>query len=334
VSPVSPVRPVTAAERADAPNPAARRRRLWMWARAAVGIAILAALITQVGAEPFLQGLAAVTFGAVVVAFALGVIATAAAAWRWRVIARRLGLSLQWMPSLAAYYRSQFLNTVLLGGIFGDVHRAVSHGVRVSRLAQASRAVVAERAAGQVVQFVLAVVVVVSLGLSDYAPGVGIVVVALAVVCVSVVIAAGVSGRARAAVVREWVILRDAMATPGTIVAVVGASVIVVASLVGTFLVACIAVGVDAPIGQLVGVALIVVLAGSIPLSIGGWGPREGVAAWAFMVAGLGATAGVAASTAYGVLTVIAVAPGGAVLAASALRRRRIVPAGSESTPS
>ena len=309
--------------RAAAASLVADRQRLWVWVRAGAGVAILAAIIVQVGAEPFVRGLAAVSFGTVAAAFALGALATVAAAWRWRIIALRLGLSLGGMPAVAAYYRSQFLNTVLPGGVVGDVHRAVSHGRSVSRLAQTSRAVATERAAGQAVQLILAVVVVVSLGLSDYAPGVGIVVLALAVGCVCVIIAARVSSRARAGIRREMAILRVAVGSLGTAVAVTVASVVVVACLVAMFVVACVAVGVDAPFGHLIALAVIVILAGSIPLSIGGWGPREGVAAWAFALAGLGATAGIAVSTAYGVLSMIAVAPGAAVLAASALGRRR-----------
>ena len=96
-----------------------------------------------------------------------------------------------------------------------------------------------------------------------------------------------------------------------------------VAAHVGTFVVACAAVGVDATPGQITAAAVLAVLASAIPLSIGGWGPREGVAAWAFAVAGLGAATGIAASTTYGVLAMIAVAPGALVLAASFLRRRR-----------
>ena len=102
------------------------------------------------------------------------------------------------------------------------------------------------------------------------------------------------------------------------------ASLVVVLGHVATFIVACIAVGVEASPQRLAAVALIAVLAGSIPLNIGGWGPREGAAAWAFAAAGLGATAGIAASTAFGVLALIAVAPGAAVVAASALHGRRI----------
>jgi uncharacterized membrane protein YbhN (UPF0104 family) len=226
------------------------------------------------------------------------------------------------------------LNTVLPGGVVGDVHRAVAHGRGVGRLAQASRAVAAERAVGQAVQLVLAAIVVVSLGLWDYAPGVGIVVLALAVVCVCVIIAARVSLRARTAIRREIEILRVGVGSPAALAAVTAASVVVVACLVAMFVVACVAVGVDAPIGRLLGIAVIVILAGSIPFSIGGWGPREGVAAWAFALGGLGATTGIAVSTAYGVLAMIAVTPGAAVLAATAIGRHRrrsaVVPAVAE----
>ena len=72
-----------------------------------------------------------------------------------------------------------------------------------------------------------------------------------------------------------------------------------------------------------------VLLAAAIPLNIGGWGPREGVAAWVFAAAGLGAGAGMAAATAFGVLTLVAVLPGAGVLLAGAASptRRDLRPA-------
>jgi hypothetical protein len=66
-----------------------------------------------------------------------------------------------------------------------------------------------------------------------------------------------------------------------------------------------------------------------VPLNVGGWGPREGMAAWAFAAAGLGAEQGVAAATAYGVMGLVATLPGAAVLGVDALRRSR-EPARSE----
>jgi hypothetical protein len=64
---------------------------------------------------------------------------------------------------------------------------------------------------------------------------------------------------------------------------------------------------------------MLVLLSMTVPTSIGGWGPREGVAAWAFAVAGLGAAQGVQTATTYGVLSLVATLPGVVVL----LRSRR-----------
>src|SRR2546430_16947786 len=68
---------------------------------------------------------------------------------------------------------------------------------------------------------------------------------------------------------------------------------------------------------------MVVQIAAGIPLSIGGWGPREGIAAWAFAAAGLGAANGVTVATLYAVLMLAAVAPGAGLLLGAAVRRRR-----------
>ena len=80
---------------------------------------------------------------------------TVLCAWRWRLVARGLGVGLSLPAAVAAYYRSQFLNTVLPGGVLGDVHRGVSHGRDAGRVGSALRAVGWERSAGQVVQIAL-----------------------------------------------------------------------------------------------------------------------------------------------------------------------------------
>lgn len=291
------------------------------WMRAGIGVALLGAILTVTGTEPFLRGIASVSPPAIGAAVLLAAVATAAAAWRWRILAGRLGLRLGWRQSVAAYYRSQFLNTVLPGGVVGDVERAVSHGRSVDRVAQAARAVAAERAAGQVVQIALAAVVVGAIGFSVSAQATALPLAALAVV-VAVTGLAMMSGRVRRALVRELTILCDAFRGIGTILAVVAASAVVVTAHVLTFVVACVATGVVASAGQLMLVAVAAVLASSIPLGIGGWGPREGAAAWAFSAAGLGAVAGITAATAYGVLVMIALTPGALVIMTSVLRRR------------
>jgi hypothetical protein len=56
------------------------------------------------------------------------------------------------------------------------------------------------------------------------------------------------------------------------------------------------------------------VLLGAALPNVGGWGPREGVTAWAFAAAGLGASTGVATAVAYGVMVFVASLPGAVVL--------------------
>jgi hypothetical protein len=72
--------------------------------------------------------------------------------------------------------------------------------------------------------------------------------------------------------------------------------------------------GVDAPLHQLLPLAAIVLLAAGLPTNAAGWGPREGVAAWAFAAAGLGAAAGVTTAVVYGVMALVATLPGVVVL--------------------
>jgi hypothetical protein len=66
-----------------------------------------------------------------------------------------------------------------------------------------------------------------------------------------------------------------------------------------------------------------------VPVNIGGWGPREGVAAWAFASTSLGADHGVATATAFGLLMAMATLPGAIVVLAAVVRRRAVSEVGS-----
>src|SRR6478609_3874251 len=133
-----------------------------MWARAHVlgGLAIVGVVGWRLGAGPFLDGLRAVDLGSITVAAVITCVTTAACAWRWQVVALGLGVELSLSRAIAAYYRSQFLNTVLPGGVLGDVHRGVDHGRATGDLGRGLRAVAWERVAGQAVQLAVALVVI------------------------------------------------------------------------------------------------------------------------------------------------------------------------------
>ena len=103
--------------------------------RLAAGVAVLWFLVRHVGAAPFEDGLRAVTGQAVLAAVTLTALTTVCSAWRWRVVARSLGVDIGLPGAVGAYYRSLFLNSVLPGGVLGDVHRAVTHGRRAGDVA-------------------------------------------------------------------------------------------------------------------------------------------------------------------------------------------------------
>ena len=124
-----------------------------------LGAAIVAVVVWRLGTGPFLDGLRAVDGRSLALAAGIGFVTTVCAAWRWNLVARGLGVALPLRTATAAYYRSQFLNTVLPGGVLGDVDRAVRHGSEAGNVGRGLRAVAWERSAGQVVQLVLGLVV-------------------------------------------------------------------------------------------------------------------------------------------------------------------------------
>jgi glycosyltransferase 2 family protein len=282
---------------------APRGQATWRWVRVALPVATLAVVVWRVGTGPFADGLRTVDAGALAAAAGLAVVTTVCCAWRWRVVARGLGLELPLGAAVAAYYRSLFLNVTLPGGVVGDVHRGVSHAG-----APGLRAVAWERSAGQVVQAVLTVAVLLALP-SPVRSVVPLVLLGFVVVA-AVAVLAGRVPRWRALVARE---LRAGLLHRKAWPAVALASALVVAGHAATFVIAAKTAGATAAPERLLPLALLVLLAGALP-NVGGWGPREGVTAWAFAAAGLGASLGVATAVVYGVMSFAAALPGAAVL--------------------
>ncbi|QKG20909.1 hypothetical protein ACTIVE_2547 [Actinomadura verrucosospora] len=276
------------------------------WLRVAAALAILAGLLWWHSTSAFVAALKAVDGPSVLAALAAGLFTTVCAAARWSLIARRLGLPLPLPGAVAAYYRAVFLNAVLPAGVLGDVHRAVSHGHRSGDLGRGVRAVVLERAAGQIV-LVLACLAVLPARpalLASLTPA-----LIPAALLLSVLVAlARWRHRAVAAAFAE---ARGVLpAWP----AVAALSAAALAGHLALFVVAARAAGSHAPLIELLPLLLLALLVMGLPLNVGGWGPREAVTALAFGAAGLGSAEGLTISVVYGVLTFVAALPGALAL--------------------
>jgi uncharacterized membrane protein YbhN (UPF0104 family) len=291
----------------------------------AVSAVALSVLIWRLGASPFLQGVHMVDAGALAAATGLGALTTLCLAWRWKIVARGLGVDLPLPAAVAAYYRALFLNLTLPGGIVGDVHRGVSHGRDAGDVGRALRAVAWERFAGQVVLLVLTLVVLLTLP-SPVHPAMPLVAIAvMAVVLCAVLVARARPGGGRFA--RVWAAasadVRDGLLARRAWLPIALASVLFVCGNAAIFLIAARTAGVAAPPSRMLPLALLVMLVMVLP-SVGGWGPREGALAWIFGAAGLGAQQGVVTAVVYGLMVLVASLPGAAVLAVCWFRRTRL----------
>ena len=267
--------------------------RWWTAAQVAGGLAVLGVLAARVGTEPFVTGLRAVGPGAAAIAMVVVAGTTVCSAQRWRLVARGYGVDVSLRAATAAYYRSQFLNSVLPGGVLGDVHRGLTH--------RTVRSVLWERILGQAVAVAFALLVVLIAWPAATAPSTAILAgLALA----GIVVVAGL----------VVVLANRGVLEPEVVPSVLGLSVLAAAGHAAVFVVAARAVGVDASAGTLVPIALVVLVAAAVPLNVAGWGPREGAAAWVFAAAGLGAAAGASVAVAYGVLALVATLPGAVLL--------------------
>ncbi len=269
---------------------------------------------------------------------AIGLATTALNALRWRLVAQRVGLTLPLGNAIAETYRAIFLNAVLPGGVLGDVDRAVRHGRSSGDVGRGARAVAIERTAGQLVLVLAALVVIPAepaRGPGDRPPG-----------------QPGPADRARAGRAASrcwsagcWLRRRSRPATSagparlrrvlgdtaadvragalarGAWPLLLGLSAAALAGYLLLFLIAARVAGATAPVIALLPPLLLALIAMGLPISIGGWGPREGVAAFTFWMAGLGAPLGVTTSVAYGALALIASLPGGVLLLARRFAR-------------
>jgi uncharacterized membrane protein YbhN (UPF0104 family) len=301
-------------------------RRAWAWARSAGVAATFGVLLWRLGTGPFLDGLGTVDARALAAAAGIAVLTTACSAWRWRLVARGLGIDLPLPVAMAAYYRSQFLNVVLPGGVLGDVDRGIGNGRANGDVGRGLRAVAWERCAGQGVQAVmtLAVLLLLPSPVRSAVPLVGLVLLAV-VLAAALVMRAGRGGersrwtRFLGAVRGD---IRHGLLAGRAWMGIAAASAAATAGYALTFVVAARTAGVEAPVATLLPLALLVMLAMVLP-SVAGWGPREGVTAWAFGAAGLGAGSGVATAVVFGVMLFAASLPGALVLLAGQRRRSR-----------
>lgn len=310
-------------------------RRLLL--RVSVSLTLIVVLGVVLEPREVLARLSGLRAGWIGAAVAVSVLQVVVSAWRWRFTAARLGIALPYRTAVTEYYLATFLNQALPGGILGDVSRAWRHARRdapastdagVGRL-RSVHAVILERASGQAVMTAVAVVSVALIlsprtsatrALLPSNPLAGApTAVTLATAGAGVLLGSLLLGLLVRRIMRlpalspfladaRKAFLGSALPVQATV------SLLVVGSYVAVFVMAARAVGVTTPLGVLGPLVPPILVTMLIPVSVAGWGVREGAAAVLWSAVGLTAADGVAISVAYGLLVLVSSLPGAVVL--------------------
>ncbi|MGP9789198.1 lysylphosphatidylglycerol synthase transmembrane domain-containing protein [Roseinatronobacter sp. NSM] len=214
-------------------------------------------------------------------------------ALRWQLTAQALGVRLPGLWAICEYSLSVLGNTLLPGGVLGDVGRvARMRAYGGWRLAVGS--VVIERLAGQV-----ALALAAALGVGWWAAvyhGAG----ALVIVPLGALVVALVWGGVRLLPLAVRDAVRAAWCAPAVMPRQLGFTAVIVCCNLGGVWAAAQAVGVGLGLGAALFVIPLTLLAMLVPVSVNGWGLREGAALVLWPLVGVAGPQAVAASISFG----------------------------------
>lgn len=285
--------------------------------QAVVALAILAMLWHVADGPAALESLAAADWRWVALAFVALNFQTVLSALRWRLTARQLNLALGKGLAIREYYFAQAVNQLLPGGMIGDAGRALRTRGQ-SGLMASGQAVIFERLSGQIAMFLtLAIAFLITLVLPgglDWPQWLSWSVAQLLAAALALPLLAGAAtrlpGKAGRSAVSAWQALNKTLlsraALPGQIWLGIGTTLCNLAA----FAFCARAVGVVLGPGAITALVPLILLTMLIPISVAGWGLREGAAVVLLPIAGATASAGLAVSVTYGLTFLISVLPG------------------------
>lgn len=312
-----------------------RCRSPWVQ-RGLVSLGLLGAVALWVEPQAVLAEIQRLSLSWMLLAFMISVLQVMLSAWRWKFTADLVDVPLRYGYALREYYLALLINQLLPGGVLGDAGRAHRHAKQSGSRGGAWRAVVIERASGQVALVLLTLLALLTSPLWHAALGWPVLLTLGAVLILAGVISAALFvwlRRSSTFSLPAWcrTFGRDvqrSLLRRGVWIKQLLSSLAIVVSYGLVMVCAARAIGVELPALDILALTPLLLLAMLVPLSIAGWGLREGIAAtiWAFV--GLPSAQGVAVSLGYGVLIMLSSLPG---IWVALSKRTKATPSGSGS---
>lgn len=283
-----------------------KRHALRLLFRIALSILLLGTIAWAVDSAGLYRRLASADFSWFLLAVILGIVANIISAWRWQIIAQKLGLATHTRTLFAAYGQGVTLNTVLPGATLGgDAYRAVALQKLGNPILKAAASVALDRLSGLWALFVIS-----WLGWLGFAlaPSVTLPPGALVfhVAALSLAVIAPFAARwlnqqlsldPQSLLTRFLHLLAE---TARLAQATFLSSLLVQFATIAALWAALHAVSPEVPVLYLTAMAAPVFLATALPLSVGGYGTREAAMAAYYLLAGLPADVAVAGALLHG----------------------------------
>ena len=251
-------------------------------------------------------------------------------AWRWQIIAVRLGQLLSLRSAVSEYYLATVANLSLPGGVTGDAARVVRTR-QTQGWGLAAQAVILERLSGQIALFLIALAswIVWSVFSTVSVPDVvGQLLFTIVLVVAGAGLIVGALIHFAAEPITRFIVsfgpaIHRAWITDNQWLIQGMLSLLVVVTYLAVFAASAFAVGHPLPLIALMTLVPFVLLSMVIPVSIGGWGIREATAASLWPLLSLQTEAGVATSVVYGLVSLLAALPGALCVLLLSKRRAR-----------
>lgn len=323
-----------AADRLDS-HPSRAKHGQWLF-RWVIASALLTIVLLTLDLKDMAARLSAISPVVWLLALGITVFQVWLSAWRWRYTARQLGVIVPPGFAFREYYLASFVNQVLPGGVMGDVNRAWRHGRAADRLHKGRsrplaivHAVILERLSGQLVLFPVAALALMVLWFTGHfggqasdlsvtlGSGYWIIVPGLLAMLVLLAVISGLGNRLQRYAKRLAGDVGKAFFGWQNVCLQFGASLLVLGTYMAIFGVMAVSMFLDGDSGQWWLTLLLcplLLVAMVVPVTVSGWGVREGVAAILWPLAGLSAEQGVALSVGYGAAVFIGSLPGSLML--------------------
>ena len=280
------------------------------YARFLVSLVLLALVAVAIKPSEVVTILGRLPLWSLLAALVLSIPQVVLSALRWRYTAQRLCLPLGLGESILAYYRATLINQLMPGGVVGDVERAWRARHPQARTSAAVHSVMIERLSGQIALLLTIAVLVILASPSALQSALGgsWLWSAAALVLLLVAVLRLPKMRTYSALFRADA--RTALLQWPAPLIQLGLSAAVVATYFATLALLDSGIAGQPITAERLALHACLLLSMVLPVSVAGWGVREGVAGVLWPLAGFPASEGVALSVAYGVVILLASLPG------------------------